>query len=68
MLANSENSSVASDWKGSVFIPFPKKDNAKEWSNYPTNTLISHINKVMLESCFCCFCLFMCVRVYVCFN
>ena len=37
------------DWKRSVFIPIPKKDNAKEWSNYRTITLISHSSKVMLK-------------------
>ena len=37
------------DWKRSVFIPIPKKDNAKECSNYNTITLISHANKVMLK-------------------
>ena len=37
------------DWKKSVFIPIPKKDNAKECSNYHTNALISHVNKVMLK-------------------
>ena len=35
------------DWKRSVFIPIPKKSNAKECSNYPTIALISHTNKVM---------------------
>ena len=30
------------DWKGSVFIPIPKKGNVKEWSNYCTIALISH--------------------------
>ena len=30
------------DWKRSVFIPFPKKGNAKEFSNYHTIALISH--------------------------
>ena len=30
------------DWKRSVFIPIPKKGNAKECSNYPTTALISH--------------------------
>ena len=30
------------DWKRSVFIPIPKKDNAKEFSNYHTIALISH--------------------------
>ena len=35
------------DWKSSVFIPIPKKGNAKECSNYCTITLISHARKVM---------------------
>ena len=37
------------DWKRSVFIPIPKKDNAKECSNYCTIALISHASKVMLK-------------------
>ena len=37
------------DWKRSVFIPIPKKDNAKERSNYHTIALISHASKVMLN-------------------
>ena len=37
------------DWKRSVFIPNPKKDNAKECSNYCTVALISHASKVMLK-------------------
>ena len=37
------------DWKGSVFIPIPKKGNAKECSNYNTIAPISHTNKVMLK-------------------
>ena len=37
------------DWKMSVFIPIPKKDNAKECSNYRTIALISHTSKVMLK-------------------
>ena len=37
------------DWKRSVFIPVLKKGNAKECSNYCTNALISHANKVMLK-------------------
>ena len=37
------------DWKRSVFIPIPKKGNAKESSNYRTVALISHTNKVMLK-------------------
>ena len=36
-------------WKRSVFIPIPKKDNAKECSNYRTFALISHASKVMLK-------------------
>ena len=35
------------DWKRSVFIPIPKKGNAKECSNYCTIALISHFSKVM---------------------
>ena len=38
------------DWKRSVFIPIPKKGNAKECSNYRTIALISHASKVMLKS------------------
>ena len=37
------------DWKRSVFIPIPKKGNAKECSNYRTNAFISHTRKVMLK-------------------
>ena len=37
------------DWKKSVFIPIPKKGNAKECSNYPTIALISHNSKIMLK-------------------
>ena len=37
------------DWKNSVFIPIPKKANAKECSNYHTIALISHTSKVMLK-------------------
>ena len=37
------------DWKRSVFIPIPKKGNAKECSNYHTSALISHASKVMLK-------------------
>ena len=37
------------DWKRSVFIPIPKKGNAKECSNYCTIALISHASKVMLK-------------------
>ena len=49
MPANLENSSVAQDWKRSVFIPVPKKGNVKECSNYRTIALISHTNKVVLK-------------------
>ena len=37
------------DWKRSVFIPIPKKGNAKECSNYRTIALIPHASKVMLK-------------------
>ena len=37
------------DWKRSVFIPIPKKGNAKEYSNYHTIALISHASKVRLK-------------------
>ena len=37
------------DWKRSVFIPIPKKGNAKECSDYHTIALISHASKVMLN-------------------
>ena len=37
------------DWKRSVFIPVPKKGNAKECSNYHRIVLISHASKVMLK-------------------
>ena len=37
------------NWKRSVFTPIPKKDNAKECSNYHTIALISHASKVMLK-------------------
>ena len=37
------------DWKMSVFIPIPKKGNAKECSNYCTIALISHASKVTLK-------------------
>ena len=37
------------DWKRSVFIPIPKKGNAKQCSDYHTIALISHTNKVMLK-------------------
>ena len=37
------------DWKRSIFIPIPKKGNAKECSNYFTISLIAHASKVMLK-------------------
>ena len=37
------------DWKRSVFIPIPKKGNAKKCSNYGTTALISHASQVMLK-------------------
>ena len=50
MSANLENSAVATGLEKSVFIPIPKKDNAKECSNYHTIALISHTRfKVMLK-------------------
>ena len=39
------------DWKRSLFIPIPKKGNAKECSNYCTIALISRVSKVMLKIC-----------------
>ena len=38
------------NWKRSVLIPIPKKDNAKECSDYRTIALISHASKVMLKT------------------
>ena len=49
MLANLKNSIFVWDWKRSVFIPIPKKGNAKECSNYCTIALLSHASKVMLK-------------------
>ena len=49
MPANLENSAVAKGMEKSVFIPIPKKGNAKECSNYHTIAFISHISKVMLK-------------------
>ena len=40
---------VTQHWKRSVFIPIPKKGNAKGCSNYHTTALISHASKVMLK-------------------
>ena len=49
MPANLENSAVATGLEKSVFIPIPKKGNAKKRSNYCTIALISHASKVMLK-------------------
>ena len=49
MPAHLENSAVAKGLEKSVFIPIPKKGNAKECSNYDTIALISHTSKVMLK-------------------
>ena len=44
-----ETQQCPQDWKRAVFIPIPKKGNAKECSNYRTIALISHASKVMLK-------------------
>ena len=49
MPGNLENSAVATGLEKSVFIPIPKKGNAKECSNYRPIALISHASKVMLK-------------------
>ena len=49
MPENLENSAVATGLEKSVFIPIPKKGNAKECSDYHTIAFISHANKVMLK-------------------
>ena len=49
MPANLGNSAVASGLEKSVFIPIPKKGNAKEWSNNHKIVLISHASEVMLR-------------------
>ena len=51
MPANLENSAVATGLEkvSGIFIPIPKKGNAKEYSNYCTIALISHVSKVMLK-------------------
>ena len=49
MPANLENSARPQDWKRSVFIPVPKKDNVNECSNCCTIALISHTSKVMFK-------------------
>ena len=49
MPAHLENSAVATELERSVFIPIPKKGNAKECSNHRTIALISHASSVMLK-------------------
>ena len=49
MSANLENSAVVTGLEKSVFIPIPKKGNAKECSNYCIIALISQASKVMLK-------------------
>ena len=49
MPTNLETQQWPQDRKRSVFIPFPKKGNVKECSNYRTIALISHASKVMLK-------------------
>ena len=49
MSANLENSAVATGLEKSIFIPIPKKGNAKECLNYDTIVLISHAIKVMFK-------------------
>ena len=49
MLANLENSAVATGLEKLSFILIPKKDNTKEWSNYCTTAFISHTSKVMIK-------------------
>ena len=49
MPAEFENSTAATGLERSVFIPIPKKGNAKEYSDYHTIALISHASKVMLK-------------------
>ena len=44
-----KNEQWPQDWKSSVFIPIPKKGNARKCSNYCTIALISHTSKVMLK-------------------
>ena len=49
MSANLDNSAEATGLEKSVFIPIPKKDNAKECSNYCKTVLISHGSTIMLK-------------------
>ena len=49
MSANLENAQWPQDWKRSVFIPIPKKGNAKEYSNYHAIAFLSQASKLMLK-------------------
>ena len=49
MPANMENSAVVTGLEKSVFIPIPKRGNAKECSNYHIVVLLAHASKVMLK-------------------
>ena len=49
MPANLETQQWSQDWKRSVFILIPKKDNARDWSNYHTISRVPHASKVMLK-------------------
>ena len=49
MAANLETQQWPQDWKRPVFIPIPKKGNAKKYSNDGTIALVSHSSKVMLK-------------------
>ena len=49
MPANLKTQQGPKNWKRSVFIPIPKKGNAKECSKYCTIAFISHASKVMLK-------------------
>ena len=49
MPANLEHSAMATGLESSVFVPIPKKANAKECYNYDTIALISYASKVMLK-------------------
>ena len=49
MSAHLEDSAVAVELEKAVFIPIPKKGNAKECSNYHTTALISHASNIILK-------------------
>ena len=49
MAANLETQQWPEDWKRSVFIPIPKKGNAKEYSNYLIIVPISHTSNILLK-------------------